>query len=118
MNTIISLDEDFVATGNTEGTTCCACVLTGDKRIICANTGDSRAIVARSDGSFIPLSRDHKPYLQDELKRIVDLGGYVQYRKGQWRMQGRLALSRAIGKFHLYFDSTVFSYCIVIIIDE
>ena len=41
---------------------------------MCANAGDSRAIVVRKDGSVVRLSRDHKPGMPDETKRITDLG--------------------------------------------
>ena len=33
--------------------------------------GDSRALLIRSDGSFIPLSSDHKPSRRDEVARIA-----------------------------------------------
>jgi Protein phosphatase 2C len=69
-----NIDEDFVHTGYPDGTTACAVSLVGGKRIVCANAGDSRAIVVRKDGSVVRLSRDHKPGMPDETKRITDLG--------------------------------------------
>ena len=86
-NTFHSLDRDFVATGNPDGSTACACVVVGGKRVVCANAGDSRAIVVRKDGTFVSLSRDHKPGSPDELKRITELGGRVLY-SGRWRVEG------------------------------
>lgn len=95
-STFQKMDEDFISSGQTDGTTACVCVLAGNERVICANVGDSRAIVIRSDGIVIPLSRDHKPGDPREVKRINDLGGSVTYRD-RWRVQGTLAVSRGIG---------------------
>mmetsp|Transcript_3676 Transcript_3676/g.5691 ORF Transcript_3676/g.5691 Transcript_3676/m.5691 type:complete len:660 (-) Transcript_3676:370-2349(-) len=91
-----SVDVDFVSTGLQDGTTACTCLVQGRKRLYCANAGDSRAIVVRQDGSVVRLSRDHKPGLLDETKRITDLGGKVIY-WGRWRVEGLLAVSRSIG---------------------
>lgn len=66
------------------------------KKIVCANAGDSRAIVIKEDGSVFKLSRDHKPGVPCETKRITDLGGKVLY-FGRWRVEGILAVSRGIG---------------------
>jgi len=62
--------------------------------IICANAGDSRAVLCRA-GKAIDLSRDHKPTDEDECERIVKAGGFV----ADGRVNGSLALSRAIGDF-------------------
>lgn len=91
-----AIDDDFVETGNPDGTTACAVSLVGGRRIVCANAGDSRAIIVRKDGSVVRLSRDHKPGMPDETQRINALGGKVIY-WGRWRVEGLLAVSRAIG---------------------
>ncbi len=44
----------------------------------------------------LPLSSDHKPNRPDEESRIKKLGGKVTH-WGRWRVQGVLAVSRAIG---------------------
>lgn len=62
--------------------------------IICANAGDSRAVLCR-DGKAIDMSRDHKPTDEDECERIINAGGFV----ADGRVNGSLALSRAIGDF-------------------
>ena len=46
------------------------------------------------------MSVDHKPDRQDEKKRITKLGGKVLH-CGRWRVQGVLAVSRAIGDVNL-----------------
>lgn len=46
-------------------------------------------------GRTVLLSRDHKPTLKDERKRIEAAGGFVEYK----RVNGNLALSRALGDF-------------------
>lgn len=76
--------------------TACACAVVGHSKVICCNAGDSRAIIVKRDGSFVPLSHDHKPGRNDETKRINDLGGRVIY-WGRWRVEGVLAVSRSIG---------------------
>lgn len=70
------------------------CVLIRNKTLYCANVGDSRAI-ASVRGEVIPLSYDHKPNNEDELRRITAAGGWVEYN----RVKGNLALSRALGDF-------------------
>lgn len=95
-NAFTSIDDDFVGTGQTDGTTACAVTMVGGRRIVCANAGDSRAIVVRRDGSIVRLSRDHKPGMPDETRRISELGGRVIY-WGRWRVEGLLAVSRSIG---------------------
>jgi protein phosphatase 2C family protein 2/3 len=58
------------------------------------NVGDSRAI-ASVNGTVVALSEDHKPNNENEVKRIVAAGGWVQLN----RVNGNLALSRALGDF-------------------
>jgi protein phosphatase 1L len=48
----------------------------------------------------IPLSDDHKPNRKDEEQRVKLLGGKVVH-WGRWRVQGVLAVSRAIGDVQL-----------------
>jgi protein phosphatase 2C family protein 2/3 len=61
--------------------------------IFCANLGDARAILARGDGSLLCLSNDMKPNNPQECERIKKCGGQVVNN----RVNGRLAVSRAIG---------------------
>ncbi|ORC93159.1 putative protein phosphatase 2C [Trypanosoma theileri] len=77
-----------------EGGTAVICVLLSKGEIVCANAGDSRAVLCRGTKA-IPLSTDHKPSVAIEKERIEKAGGTVQCQ----RVNGTLALSRAIGDF-------------------
>jgi serine/threonine protein phosphatase PrpC len=76
------------------------------EKIICANCGDSRAIlISEINNGIIQMSRDHKPELSDEKKRIIASGGRVDkiYGVGPYRVWFKdgdypgLAMSRSIG---------------------
>ena len=58
------------------------------------NVGDSRAI-ASIKGHPVSLSYDHKPNNIGEQTRIIKAGGFVELN----RVNGNLALSRALGDF-------------------
>ena len=60
--------------------------------MLCANLGDCRTIL---DG--VPLSTDHKPFLPQERKRILEADGIVMFN----RVDGELDMSRALGDFEL-----------------
>ncbi|CAO3695652.1 unnamed protein product [Rhizopus stolonifer] len=76
------------------GCTAVAALITKENHIIVANAGDSRAIISTA-GKAKPLSFDHKPTDEIEIERITKAGGFVEY----GRVNGNLALSRAIGDF-------------------
>lgn len=76
------------------GTTICVVLIT-DKKIYCANSGDSRGVLSNSTKAH-PLSFDHKPYNDIEKQRIQAANHYVEMD----RVDGSLALSRAIGDFN------------------
>jgi serine/threonine protein phosphatase PrpC len=59
-----------------------------------ANVGDSRAIACIA-GKEESLSSDHKPSYPIEKRRIRAAGGWVEAN----RVNGNLALSRALGDF-------------------
>ena len=64
---------------NFSGTTAVNVLIRGEV-LYCANTGDSRAILGRFNGKWLakPLSKDHKPELEDEKMRIEGAGGRVE----------------------------------------
>lgn len=86
------------------------CLILKDKCYV-ANLGDSRAVLSSNKGSKIfPLSRDHKPFEQLEMSRIIQAGGYVYQSNnynsvpaviGPYRVfPGRLSVSRTIGDIY------------------
>nr|GEX22779.1 probable protein phosphatase 2C 75 [Tanacetum cinerariifolium] len=79
------------------GSTAVVSVLTKEN-IFVANCGDSRAVLCRN-GRPIPLSLDHKPDREDERRRIEGCGGRIMFADGA-RVEGILAMSRAIGTHH------------------
>ncbi|KAL8276260.1 hypothetical protein RQP46_011334 [Phenoliferia psychrophenolica] len=82
----LETDEDLRAT--------VAALITTDLKIICANAGDSRSVLSVG-GEAKPMSYDHKPTNAGENARIVAGGGFVEF----GRVNGNLALSRALGDF-------------------
>ncbi|KAK5116719.1 hypothetical protein LTR62_007393 [Meristemomyces frigidus] len=68
-------------------------IITNDK-IYTGNAGDSRTVLGIK-GRAKPLSFDHKPQNEGEKARICAAGGFVDF----GRVNGNLALSRAIGDF-------------------
>ncbi|KAJ3309595.1 Protein phosphatase 2C 2 [Boothiomyces sp. JEL0838] len=101
LNTDSELRADPTHEREPSGCTAVAVLITDDHTIYCANAGDSRAVLSNS-GIAVPLSFDHKPSNQGrvqlmigEYNRIVAAGGFVEF----GRVNGNLALSRAIGDF-------------------
>ena len=91
----VSIDQHLKQKQPSEMSGCTAVSLLVTKtELLCANAGDSRCVLCR-DGRAVPLSFDHKPNLPSELRRIQRAGGFVF----RGRVQGVLALSRAIGDF-------------------
>ena len=79
---------------DSSGCTAVTLVITPDGKLVCGNAGDSRCVLSRG-GKAVPLSFDHKPTNEEETRRIMAAGGTVS----GGRVQGNLALSRAIGDF-------------------
>jgi protein phosphatase 2C family protein 2/3 len=76
------------------GCTAVISVITPDNYIYVGNAGDSRAVIS-IDGTARDMSNDHKPVNPGESSRIHKAGGFVEF----GRVNGNLALSRAIGDF-------------------
>ena len=92
MTTFITLVFSFsTATG----------VLVTPKHFFMMNIGDSRSVVCRKSEVFFATD-DHKPTHYSERMRIEKAGGHVS----QNRVNGQLAVSRALGDFEMKRNST------------
>ncbi|CAG9783935.1 unnamed protein product [Diatraea saccharalis] len=92
-------DAEFVRKSNEDracgGSTAVVVVVRG-RTLLAAWAGDSLALLAKRM-HLLQLVRPHKPGREDERDRIESSGGTVMY-WGTWRVNGQLAVSRAIGK--------------------
>jgi len=77
-------------------------VLMTPTEIYCANAGDSRTVLSKNKQA-IDMSKDHKPDDPEERKRIYNANGFVE----DGRVNGMLALSRALGDFE-YKNNSLF----------
>ncbi|KFW80897.1 Protein phosphatase 1F, partial [Manacus vitellinus] len=91
-------DEMFLFKAKREklrsGTTGVSALIVGNKLHI-AWLGDSQVMLVQQ-GKAVTLMEPHKPEREDERARIETLGGCVTY-MDCWRVNGTLAVSRAIG---------------------
>ncbi|KAH6564995.1 hypothetical protein BASA50_001619 [Batrachochytrium salamandrivorans] len=94
LNADVDLRNDPNFSREPSGCTSVTAIIT-DTKIFVGNAGDSRAVLCTTLGQAEPLSFDHKPGNPAELDRIVAAGGFVEF----GRVNGNLALSRAIGDF-------------------
>lgn len=78
------------------GTTATVAALVGDD-VYVAHVGDTRAVLSRAGGVVQRLCEDHRPGRKDEMERIEAAGGIVVKVRGTYRVNGVLAVSRAIG---------------------
>ncbi|XP_059631010.1 probable protein phosphatase 2C 2 [Cornus florida] len=92
-------DQEFLSQGVSSGA-CVASVLLKDGELHVANAGDCRVVLSKK-GIANALTSDHRPSREDERFRIENSGGYVHCRNGVWRVNGSLAVSRAVGDLHL-----------------
>lgn len=100
-----AVEAEFLDIANKQrlscGSTALAVVLavpdaTSSGEITVAHVGDSRGVLCRA-GKAVPLTIDHKPEEPAERQRIEALGGFVSERGYCMRVQGVLAMSRALG---------------------
>jgi serine/threonine protein phosphatase PrpC len=102
---------DFAAT-NTASADAASLQASFPYQIVSCNIGDSRAILSRN-GQAIDLTKDHKPELPEEKSRIEKVGGFIKWDgdvdkkgkpiagRGVYRVNGNLALSRAVGDMYM-----------------
>jgi len=103
--TFLGTDEDVQKDPEHSSDCGCAAVaalITHDGKIYVANAGDSRSVISVK-GEVKPLSYDHKPSNSAEESRILGAGGYVE----DDRVNGQLALSRALGDFRFKKNNTL-----------
>lgn len=100
------LDEELKPHLNDDrsGTTAVIAVVMPDK-IIWGNCGDSRGFLCRKGSPFF-ATVDHKPYNDGEKYRIEKAGGTVMMQ----RVNGSLAVSRALGDFDYKRNNQLESY--------
>ncbi|KAI3931817.1 hypothetical protein MKW98_012227 [Papaver atlanticum] len=92
-------DKDFLRQDVSSGA-CAATALLKNGELYVANAGDCRVVLSRN-GVARALTSDHHVNREDERFRIQNSGGNLSYRNGVWRVQGSLAVTRAIGDVHL-----------------
>lgn len=89
-----------VRTGQGCGTTGTVVALVGNELLV-AHVGDTRAVLSHANGVVTRLCEDHRPGRKDEMERIESAGGIVVKIRGTYRVNGVLAVSRAIGDVNL-----------------
>lgn len=94
----LAADQYITGRGVASGTVAATLFIEGS-RFWAANVGDVRIIMGTDDGALV-LTEDHNPLLEKEKKRIEALGGRVIVYDIP-RVQGELAISRALGDAHL-----------------
>ncbi|KAL5016126.1 hypothetical protein ScPMuIL_005715 [Solemya velum] len=90
LNFIDRAKRDRLRAGTTAVT-----ALVRESKLYIGWVGDSQAVLVR-DGRTVQIMEPHKPEREDEKARIESLGGCVVF-FGTWRVNGNIAVSRAIG---------------------
>uniref|UniRef100_A0A3B5LCS2 PPM-type phosphatase domain-containing protein n=1 Tax=Xiphophorus couchianus TaxID=32473 RepID=A0A3B5LCS2_9TELE len=89
------------------GTTATVALLHDGIELVVASVGDSRALLCRKEHAK-KLTKDHSPDRKDERKRIQKFGGFLSWNSvGQANVNGRLAMTRSIGDFHLKSNGVI-----------
>lgn len=97
----LEFDKDlyYKLKNNRPGSTAIVALIVNDN-IFLINLGDSRGLIIKNK-KIIKNTIDHKPDDKNEKKRIEKANGFIEYTRGTWRVDGKLAVSRAIGDFSL-----------------
>ncbi|GER50950.1 phosphatase 2C family protein [Striga asiatica] len=91
----LTTDAEFLKKDIGSGT-CAVTAFIHEGHLVVSNAGDCRAVLSRG-GVAEALTVDHRASLLEERQRIQSLGGFLFYAHGVWRVNGSLAVSRAIG---------------------
>ena len=91
------LRQQFCGHASHCGTTASVALLR-ERELVVGNLGDSRAVLSMDGGQrAVPMSWDQRPDVPVEVDRIRREGGVVEHE----RLNGELAVSRALGDFNL-----------------
>ncbi|XP_002984183.2 probable protein phosphatase 2C 28 [Selaginella moellendorffii] len=105
----LALDKRILDLGSVRrsGSTATTCLLFDGSKLIVANVGDSRAVLCRG-GEAVVVSVDHEPQKPEEREMVESKGGEVSLTLGGiYRVDRRLAMSRAFGDYDLKDHITV-----------
>jgi protein phosphatase 1B len=99
----VAIDVDLrdIDSMDSSGCTAVCCVIT-PSHFVCASVGDSRCVLGTSGGA-VAMTEDHKPSNPDERVRVEAAGGFVM----DDRVNGELAMSRALGDFRYKQDANL-----------
>jgi len=95
-----SLDDDFLIKAKQQGLKAGSTLLLSiihEESFTIANIGDSQAMLLKQNGKLLKLTDEQTPNRDDEYNRIVRNYGYVSFHNDVARVDGSLAVSRAIG---------------------
>ncbi|XP_063700424.1 uncharacterized protein LOC134830776 [Culicoides brevitarsis] len=99
--TFLKTDKHYVEKSVQQCFTCGSCALCAvykikEKKLFVGWLGDSQALLVKK-GRLWQIVQKHSPAYESERNRIESLGGVVLNYGGIWRVQGQLAVARAIG---------------------
>ncbi|WP_083191042.1 PP2C family serine/threonine-protein phosphatase [Legionella jamestowniensis] len=106
------LDEAVKSLPEKSGTTASTTVFDGQNSLLVATLADAASFLVMYDpqGQVSKVSRlnsvIHKPNLPSEQRRIKELGGFITCNGGVYRVNGVLAVSRAIGDYDIKGQAT------------
>ena len=93
--------HDEIIKGNVKGGCTATCVLfIGDKGYV-AHVGDTRLALIR-EGMLRRLTIDHRPTNKDEAAAVRARGGMILFIGGPPRVNGMIAITRALGDRELH----------------
>lgn len=66
-------------------------------KVSMANVGDSCGFIMKDNGYMAKVTVDQNAERQDEINRIIEMNGLITNKNGVSRIDGSIAVSRAIG---------------------
>ena len=77
LDSLLKLHQNSSNGADSSGCTAITCMIT-PQYYVCANIGDSRCVLG-TNNQTISLSIDHKPYDEEEERRVINAGGKVNW---------------------------------------